>query len=613
MSNLQSEFTKTLRNLDEHMGNLLCLSAFAMLASSRKVNSQHQHGSESPLWFLNIQHFFGPKRGAKTLDLVVLRVILACSANYNNLTPAQAAESIHLAIVITDAVEAAQREAWVAGNSSKIAKLCEKVTRDGLDREIQVMGVAFLLSLRPVDMLPAQIRDLGLRLLVSRDGQGALVNTPPDLVSRLTASFASCDESIVYELLRFIVDAVQDDSPTRGSLLNLNAANVWLSSFHSTHSQPVITSLLNAASMKETIASLLGKFPTNITQAHCQGSDICYCAYKALKNKVLLALFEIYFATVLSQNGTSADTVVMRTFVDRVARSCAQERCSFSEANTGSFRGSLFIRDRQEFTSSRQPTRDWRSGVAETLMQNAQIGNANMMNMLGEVCFDLERRCYDVEAPLRSIEAERDRLVAETQQLKHQNEGLERQIGESASTISVLRQELDNSEGRAEDASTRAEELSVSLGAARHELHEQQRVSERMLQTERENARTRELDFIVASTAKDDQLEDLQSEVLCLQKENKKMRQSLEVASQDRMTSTEASTLLQSELLEVKTLLESSKAMCTQKEDELKRLSTENEDMRLEMGTLKTMVRIENLIMMCELLIGTDRRAEYRS
>jgi hypothetical protein len=139
MSNLQLEFTKTLRNLDDHMGNLLGLATFARISTTHRNQLDKHHGAGTASWLLNIQHFFGPKRGMKTLDLVVLRVILACSSNCNNLTPAQAAESIRLAICIADAVEPDQKNCWISGNSSKIAKLCEKVARENLNREIQVM------------------------------------------------------------------------------------------------------------------------------------------------------------------------------------------------------------------------------------------------------------------------------------------------------------------------------------------------------------------------------------------------------------------------------------------------------------------------------------------
>ena len=144
MSNLQLEFTKTLRNLDDHMGNLLGLATFAQISMTHRKQLDQHPATAAPSWLVNIQHFFGPKRGMKTLDLVVLRVILACSSNCNNLTPAQAAESIRLAINIADAVEPDQKKSWISSNSSKIAKLCEKVSRENLNREIQVMVSTFL-------------------------------------------------------------------------------------------------------------------------------------------------------------------------------------------------------------------------------------------------------------------------------------------------------------------------------------------------------------------------------------------------------------------------------------------------------------------------------------
>lgn len=145
MSNLQLELTKTLRNLDDHMGNLLCLATFARIASTKYNNYSNQHEPNDPSWLINIQQFFGPKCGLKTLDLVVLRVILACSSNRSNLSGAQAAESVRLAICVADTIQPQEKQVWMSGNRAKIAKLCDKVAQESLDRELQMM-VCTLLS-----------------------------------------------------------------------------------------------------------------------------------------------------------------------------------------------------------------------------------------------------------------------------------------------------------------------------------------------------------------------------------------------------------------------------------------------------------------------------------
>lgn len=139
MSSLQGELLKTLRNMDDHMGNLLCLATFARIASSQELNYDYENGPQMPTWLQNIRHFFGPKRGLKTLDLVILRVILVCSASCNNLTVTEAAESVRLAVDICDTVEPERKQVWISGNTPKVAKLCEKVTREGIPYEVQMM------------------------------------------------------------------------------------------------------------------------------------------------------------------------------------------------------------------------------------------------------------------------------------------------------------------------------------------------------------------------------------------------------------------------------------------------------------------------------------------
>lgn len=121
------------------MGNLLCLATFARLVPSQNSNVDAEDGANTPTWLQTIRHFFGPKRGPKTLDLVVLRVILACSSSYGNLTVEESAESVRLAISICDSVDGEQRTRWIEGNSIKLAKLVEKITRDGIDQGVQML------------------------------------------------------------------------------------------------------------------------------------------------------------------------------------------------------------------------------------------------------------------------------------------------------------------------------------------------------------------------------------------------------------------------------------------------------------------------------------------
>jgi hypothetical protein len=438
--------------------------------------------------------------------------------------------------------------------------------------------------------LPSQIRDIGLRVLVSSDSRGALGNMPPHLVSRLTESLASSDESVIYELLRFTIDALKDDNPNRCSLANLHVAALLLSGFQAAESKPMVSSLLNSVSTKEAIASLFKKFPVKPSQEECRGSEVCYCAYTAMKNKILLSLFEIYFAAALSNNGNTTDIMLMKTFVDHVARSFADERCSFSTAGSKNFRESLFLRSTQEFSSAHAPSRDWRSGFTETFMQNAQVSHDNMMKKIGDICFDLERRCYDVEGPLRSAEQERDQYIAENEQQKRQNEDLQRQLEQSSQALSCLQHDLSRMGENAENASCRVQELTVSLESMQQELQDERCVYEEKLHMEREAARSRELVLIATATEKDDEFEELQEESCRLRSENDEMRQTLDAVSKERTASSETSASLRNELAGVKSLLGEKEIICGQKEDEVKRLIKDNEALRMELGAVKATV-----------------------
>lgn len=56
MSILEGELRKALRNIDDHMGNLLCLDTFARLVSSQKLNYDSEHGPQVPTWLENARH-----------------------------------------------------------------------------------------------------------------------------------------------------------------------------------------------------------------------------------------------------------------------------------------------------------------------------------------------------------------------------------------------------------------------------------------------------------------------------------------------------------------------------------------------------------------------------
>lgn len=158
MEHFQTECTKVLRGLDDHIGNLLCLATLARIASAASTTSTTSSSSPPSIsdlewsapkprtWQQNVFQFFNAMRGSKTLDIVVLRVILASSGS-SDLSLGASIEGLKLAKEILEVVEPDQRKAWVKAHAAKVAKLLGKIQQPGLPPALQAAVCAVVLNL----------------------------------------------------------------------------------------------------------------------------------------------------------------------------------------------------------------------------------------------------------------------------------------------------------------------------------------------------------------------------------------------------------------------------------------------------------------------------------
>ncbi|OJZ91310.1 hypothetical protein ASPFODRAFT_57491 [Aspergillus luchuensis CBS 106.47] len=535
MASLQVELTKTLRNLSDHMGNLLCLATFARMASLEDPGTEKGCVRFVPSWLQSVNHFFGPKRGLKTLDLVVLRVILACSDSCSDLTVDKAAESIRLAIEICDRVEPEQRENWVKANGSKIAKLREKITRSGIDSGVQMLGATFLASLLPVAALSTDIARVAVDGLKSRDSKFVLGVLTSEYIPRLVGASVAClGVTAIRSLLEYIVSSLDTTSPP--SLTQILVAKSLVTGLHSAS--------LNSAIFAEPLEQcqqvlwkIIESFPRNHATSSCHGSQECGAARSQLENELIYDFLSFYLHALLSQT-TTQDTIAgnatLQMFLAQNKQLLHGQKCSFSEAESSRAAKTYTTLNVREGVSAPSSRSDWRSSMSETLMLNARVSNDSLMREMEEVCYDLEQRCDDVEAPLRAMEQERNAISAEAQQLREQNGALELQVQQASDTMGGLRLEISRLETHAEAASIRAEELSATLDAARRDLEDQRREFQDNMASEVEKARTRELDLVASITERDDQLESLQDEMIAQRAENTNLQNALDEASKEK-------------------------------------------------------------------------------
>lgn len=145
---LQSQMIEVLTNLnsDVHMANLLCLAVLAKFSSrpglmekplpSVQCSPNDETEPESADRFLTARKFFSSRKAPKTLDLVVIKAITACSQSCQ-LSSHEIVESLKLSREIVDAFDQKEKSSWLAGNGRKIKKLYEKILRPDIEAKVQ--------------------------------------------------------------------------------------------------------------------------------------------------------------------------------------------------------------------------------------------------------------------------------------------------------------------------------------------------------------------------------------------------------------------------------------------------------------------------------------------
>lgn len=154
VARLQEQFKKLLQGVgaEDPMTDLFCLAVLAVMASGRtepiiadastSLATAHEVSIVKKSKSCDVARQYLSKRAAKTLDLVVLRVIVVCSRSCT-LTVKEAIESLQLSKVIIDAVDGDKR-LWMENDKGKFRKLVEKVS--SYDQQPEVLCLV-----RPLD------------------------------------------------------------------------------------------------------------------------------------------------------------------------------------------------------------------------------------------------------------------------------------------------------------------------------------------------------------------------------------------------------------------------------------------------------------------------------
>lgn len=151
-SRLHEQLSRMLQSLGDRPSILLCLAIFARFLPgpspvyrTSETPSPNLDAAPSSVAVLpnearrydKIRKYFNARRASKTLDLVVLRVVEACSSSFS-LKCCEAVESLSLAQEIVRVVDNAERVSWLKNSGPMTRKLFEKVLRQDINLEVRL-------------------------------------------------------------------------------------------------------------------------------------------------------------------------------------------------------------------------------------------------------------------------------------------------------------------------------------------------------------------------------------------------------------------------------------------------------------------------------------------
>ncbi|KAI9879199.1 MAG: hypothetical protein M1830_009274 [Pleopsidium flavum] len=612
----QEQLIRMLRSLDDQSANLLCLAIFARIttksscqfptAESSSQESMAISGTPLPgqgFQYHAIQQFFRQKRAAKTLDLVVLRVIYACS-NSSNISLDDALESLKLAKEIIDAVEREQKEEWIKLNGAKVRKMFEKTLRTGICPELQSLAFEVIISLVKIEDLPVQLikayRDtirIEDRLIVSDVARTLLSK-------RAIESFAPrLDEAFIAEVLQSILKtAVQQSVPCNEFLRASLTAVLIVSAFAAAvqGSSKLRGEILFALSTNE-FCQLLEDFiaipppPKRCIRDHCAQHGVCPMALAETQNHLRLHICSLFLRTALLASADQAGmntTLAVSLLQKQADFSTTVPRCHFvSPYAQAQGSGSLSLVEQTSTPGHYRASNDWRTRLSSDLLRNATNCSDMIIRTVGEICRDLEDRCQLVEQPLREEQARSKDLEIRLDTSRARIATLESQAGERNLFLDGLDVEKARLKNQVQAGESRQKTLSNLLQEVESQFEQAKAEAGRSAAAAKEKANDQDLKHLAIMSSKDETIEEQIEQIAQLEQQLKDLREELTVTSEAKFAAQERVVALETRLDDGARAMELEMASSARKDSETEILRCTKAELKTEIEAVNEMIR----------------------
>ncbi|KAL9029679.1 MAG: hypothetical protein Q9196_002103 [Gyalolechia fulgens] len=491
-------------DLEDHVSSLYCLAVLAVMSSSpHAAASTSEHDPSPPLArelsstvkqpesYHVARQYFTLKRASKTLDLVVLKVIFACSKSCA-LSPAAILESLQLSNTVIEAVDVRDRQQWMSHDRGKFRKLVEKIVL--YDPQSEVMcavrsapivpgglltfrkALQFINTLLGDRPLPQELTPVCKTVLCTSlasklprvVGEKILVRSKSWIFSLMLSTVQLLlDESSIQDQLLWILQQANHEFGSVCILSKVHAALALVESFttsveHSTPLRQKLLYLLSTNILGEPLRLFLGLTPhVQLTSLNHDDVDICPYLYDeklmALRQKVCKLFLK---TALLSQSDSlSLDASLGSALLHKMIGFDKSSRCErYNQDNSYRKRTTVALFEASSTPDLRTGAEQWRERIKHGLAQNAEHQYQTIVRTMTETCQDLERRCDEIERPLREEQTKsmqlHDRLgesrlrITELESHNHEQslylEGLDHEKTELADSVRHLKNERDD-------------------------------------------------------------------------------------------------------------------------------------------------------------------------
>ena len=477
VSQLQDKLMQILKGLDveNHSANLLCLAVLAKLSSRPIAGSPSETHCLLPA-----KHFFAVRRASKTLDHIVLKVILICSKSCP-LALCDARSSVRLSEEIVDAIDLTERRAWFAKSTAKTTKLHEKILRPDIDTELQCAALNFISTLSHGYRLPKAYSVAYESLYLTTQTIGL---APKALSFCINHSDPNPVSLTVFAVLKLACCWKSPCSETLTQVANaLNFVDAIISTI------PVSPSLCQAllpptpgSELVDQLKELAVLNPIKTQSATANDSHEVCTEMLAVAQEKLFTQLKVLFLKAMLHVPHHRDAAYLIIFDSLLENAIQKPRIAVPCKHRTKHRRLLHALNVSLLEADSTPksisiSHGWKDNLVNELSRNASFHYDSIVRMVGGICRDLELRCDKVERPLKEEQTKNqdleERLTIAEGKIPQFDEELRRRemaLNDMKFENERLLKQLQAAEGQAQGLSTSLEKMRKEFERARDEV-----------------------------------------------------------------------------------------------------------------------------------------------